>query len=456
MYIGIAIALYLPYKNNQMKKILYTILLACLTLTVTAQESWTIECCMRYAVEHCTTVQKKIFEAANTKSDYHSAVMSFAPKLTACISEQYNWGRNIDPETNTYNTVTTFNNYYEIYTSMYLFDGGQIINQYRQAKVARQQGLNDIQKVRDDKVVEVMQAFIDVAYYQSCIRLATDKLSDSQELLKKSFFQEKLGMKGRPDVAQIKAQVAEDDYNLTHQTNLYNTALLTLKSSMNYPSSDSLTVDTLLQHFVPFYRIENANEIYSLASTNNPAALSANFNLKKIQYQYNINKGKLLPTIILSAGVTTNYYQNFSSGNTALPFHTQFNNNRGEYVGATLSIPIFNGLSWSDARKARNNIEIAKLDRDEVLRKLRTDIEQAVMDRNGYVKEIIQMEKKVDSDSLAYSVARRKFEEGMMNAIDLHTTSSTLLQSKITLLQKRMLYVMKDKLIDYYKGKELY
>jgi outer membrane protein len=78
------------------------------------------------------------------------------------------------------------------------------------------------------------------------------------------------------------------------------------------------------------------------------------------------------------------------------------------------------------------------------------------MDRNGYVKEIVQMENKVDADSLAYFVAHRKYEEGMLSAIDLHTTSSTLLQSKITLLQKRMLFVLKDKLIDYYKGKELY
>jgi outer membrane protein len=44
--------------------------------------------------------------------DYRTAKLNFLPSLSATVSEQYSWGRNIDPETNTYNNVTTFNNYY--------------------------------------------------------------------------------------------------------------------------------------------------------------------------------------------------------------------------------------------------------------------------------------------------------------------------------------------------------
>ena len=124
-------------------------------------------------------------------------------------------------------------------------------------------------------------------------------------------------------------------------------------------------------------------------------------------------------------------------------------------MGAVLSIPIFNGSTRSDIKKAKNNIQTAMLDRDETTRKLHTDIEQALLDCNGYVKEIRQMENKVNADSLAYYVVKRKFEEGMVSAIDLHTSSNTLLQSRITLLQKRMLYTIKSRLIDYYKGESL-
>ncbi len=416
---------------------------------------WTMDRCMKYAIEHSTTVQKRIFEASNCKADYHAAVNSFFPKLAAEVSAQYNWGRNIDPSTNTYNTITTFNNYYNLYSSVYLFDGGQIINQFKQARINKMQGENEIQRARDDKAIEVMQAFIDAAYYRECISLAQDKLADSNQTLLKTNRQEELGIKGRPDVAQIKAQVAEDDYNLTHQQNLYNTALLTLKSAMSYPSSDSLTIDTLTHCTQPEFKIENAADVYLCALNGNPVAKSADYNIQKAKYQYNIMKGKILPSFSLTAGVATNYYKNFSGSDTTIPFKTQFKNNRGEYVGAVLSIPIFNGSTRSDIKKAKNNIQIAMLDRDETTRKLHTDIEQALLDCNGYVKEIRQMENKVNADSLAYYVVKRKFEEGMVSALDLHTSSNTLLQSRVTLLQKRMLYTIKSRLVDYYKGESL-
>jgi outer membrane protein len=130
-------------------------------------------------------------------------------------------------------------------------------------------------------------------------------------------------------------------------------------------------------------------------------------------------------------------------------------NNRGEFLYATLRIPIVDFVTRSTVKRSRNNMLISQLEKDETMRKLQSDIEQAVMDCNGYAKEITQMENKVDADSLAFHATSRKFEEGMQSAIDLYTSANTLLLSRVTLLQKRMLYVLKDRLVDYYKGESL-
>ena len=101
-----------------------------------------------------------------------------------------------------------------------------------------------------------------------------------------------LGLKGKADVAQFEAQVAADDYTLTHQQNLFNTALLTLRECMNYPSDLELEVDTLLPdiNYVP--EVENVAEIFAYASGNNPTALQAEYQLTQSKYQYRIYKGK--------------------------------------------------------------------------------------------------------------------------------------------------------------------
>lgn len=80
---------------------------------------------------------------------------------------------------------------------------------------------------------------------------------------------------------------------------------------------------------------------------------------------------------------------------------------------------------------------------------------QAVQDREGYLKESLQMERKVSSDALAYRVTRRKFEEGLMTSLDVKNNAATLLESQTLLLQSRLTYLMKCRLVDYYQGKEL-
>ena len=86
---------------------------------------------------------------------------------------------------------------------------------------------------------------------------------------------------------------------------------------------------------------------------------------------------------------------------------------------------------------------------------MQTAVEQSVLDREGYAKEAIQMDKKVKSDELAYRVTLRKYEEGLMSTLDVQTSANTLLESKANLLQKRLMYLLKSKLVDYYKGKPL-
>ena len=66
------------------------------------------------------------------------------------------------------------------------------------------------------------------------------------------------------------------------------------------------------------------------------------------------------------------------------------------------------------------------------------------------------MEKKVEADSLAYQLTRRQFEEGLSTAIDQHTTGSQLLKSKATLLQCRLMAMVKEQLVRYYQGEQIW
>ena len=58
----------------------------------------------------------------------------------------------------------------------------------------------------------------------------------------------------------------------------------------------------------------------------------------------------------------------------------------------------------------------------------------------------------MEADSLAHQLTCHQYGEGLSTAIDLHTTSAQLLHSRATLLQCRLMAMVKEQLVRYYQG----
>ena len=426
-------------------------------------QNWSLDDCMKYAVEHATEVKREVVNARQRKQDYQHAVAGFLPTVTGGVQGQYAWGRNIDPETNTYNNVTTFNNYYQLYAELNVFDGFATINALKQAKLSRDYSATAMQKIQDDRAIDVMQKYVDAAYAEASIRIASEKLNESKRMLAKMKRLYELGEKGRPDVVQMESQVAEDEYNLTHQENVAKQSLLALKSAMNFPVDEELKIQIAEERNLKL-KAENKEvsesgvnyeTVYQGFQNISPDLKSAEYEVERARYDYKIAKGRLLPSLSLGGGISTNYYKNLSQKGQYDGFASQFRNNQGEYLALTLSIPIYNSDHWHSVKKARNDWQLAQVNLEETRRKLHDQIAQAVMDAEGYAKELHQMQKKVASDSLAYHMSSRKFEEGMLSTFDLHTAAQTLLESRIKELQMQMLLIIKQRLVAYYQGENL-
>lgn len=434
------------------KKIAIITLTLAAPLIANAQQEWSLDRCVSYAIEHATEVGRERIEQKQAQTEYRNSLLDFLPSLSAQVGGQYNWGRNIDPETNTYNTITTFNNGYQINASLPVVDWGHTWNAFRKARLTKNTAATALQKAQDNKAIDVMQKFVDAVYAIKSIELTEQKLADSKALLEKTRKLYELGEKSRPDVAQMESQVAEDDYNLLHQKNLARTALLSLKTAMNYPSADSLNPDCSIADIAA--QLPVSLTIDSMSLNNKPEIIIADAEAEKARLEWKIRRADALPQLSLYAGVSTTYYINLSQRQDRMPFGSQLRNNLGEYVSLTLSIPIFSPSTWSSVKRAKSDYILAKLDAQDARRKLNDAALQAVIDYEGYQKEVRQMGKKVAADSLAYHLSYRKYEEGMLSTFDIHEAAQTYLESSIKLLQLNMLLAIREKLVRYYINNE--
>ena len=405
---------------------------------------------MKFAVEHNHEVNIQALQLDNLRADRVRAVGAFLPSAGASIGGQYNFGRAIDPETNTYTNVNTFYNGYQVYAALPVFDGFSRLHALRAAKASVLMGQSVLRQQQDETALAVLQAYTSALYYQGTIAMARAKVEETALLLKQTRLLEEVGRKSAADVAQVESQAAEAEYHLTQQQNLYESASLELKKVMAWPLASDLVIDADVPALPPTDSVD-----YSLSPRH--ASLEASrLQTDVARHEWHQARSALYPSVSLNVGMSTTYYKTLRSS-TATPFSEQFRNNRGEYIGATLSIPLFNRLqSVNGIRRARNNYRIACETYKEKQLELEKLSREAWQDWHAYRTQTAQMVHKVEADSIAYQLTKRQFEEGLSTAIDLRSTSAQLLQSKATLLQCRLMAMVKETLVRYYKGAQIW
>ena len=416
-------------------------------------QQWTMQQCLQYAVEHNHEVKQSELELDNYKATKTGAIGNFLPSVDAGIGAQYNFGRAIDPETNLYTDVSTFYNGYSLEASLPVFDGFSRLHALKAAKASELMGHHALRQRQDQTALDVLRAYADVAYYEGLVTMADEKVKETEQLLRQTQVLEEVGRKSAADVAQVESQKAEADYELLRQQNLYASALLELKKTMAFPLNDSLSID-----YIPNVDHRLATSIVEEPFNRelNPELQAAQYQMQASKHEWRQARASLLPTLSLNAGLNTTYNKTLHSENAA-SFSSQMKNNMGEFVGATLSIPLFKRLqSITNIRKAKNKYKIAQETYAQKQLELEKLSREAWQDWLAYQMQTIQMEKKVEADSLSYQLTRRQFEEGLSTAIDLHTTSTLLLKSKATLLQCQLMAMVKEQLVRYYKGETIW
>lgn len=438
-----------------MKRLFLIIYVIAAALPLSASEPWTVERCMQYAADHSHTVRQQQFALEDSRAVKTQAIGAFLPSVYGSVDGQINFGRAIDPSTNTYTDVSTLYNGYGLQASLVVFDGLQRYNNLRLAKANVAMGRSGVRAEKDDVALKVYKAYMDLVYCEGAVSQTAKKRDESRELLRQTSVMAEVGQKSDADVAQMRATLAADEYELAHMQSQTTKAMLALKQLMGFPVDSALAViqpsfdDEILT-------AEDASQISAFAATDNPRILKAQQNVEAARYSLRAARGALLPTISLSGGVSTSFFRNMDKGGHA-SFSSQFRNNAGEYVGLSLSIPLFDRLAtYSTIRRRKTALVQAQENLAYEQSELRRIIVEAASDVENSTKEVEKMQEQVEADSIASRLTTRKYEEGLASSIDVKTAAVTLLQSRVRLLQSQLTMAYNKKLLAYYKGEKLW
>lgn len=413
--------------------------------------------CMEYAVSSSTKMRIQRAETGDAQIARRDAVLAvFTPQIDANTYAYYNFGRSIDPQTNTYFNTASFHNNYGVSAGFTLFDGFSAVNNLKIAKTSLAMGRTQEKQVEADICLAVMEAFYNVVYYDSLSHIFTEQVQTATQALTLARKQETLGVKGHADVVQMEADLSDREYDLTNAANQYRDQLLSLQDLMFWPADSVLVLNSDIDKNsmeISADSTSSSSSILSYARENNPAVQLAAGKLSNARAEFNTARWQLLPTLGLYAGWNTSYY-NYRGSETST-FRDQFSNNGGEYIELSLSFPIFDRMQrQSRIAKKRNAMEKADAEYEQKVREIDSEVRRAVLDRDGAAAAFRQADHKAEVQQEAYLLNTKKLEQGLISPLEYQTATNNFLKARSDRLNNMFKYLIKRSVARYYAGEE--
>ena len=415
-----------------------------------AQNCMSLHDCMEYAVSNSTKMRIQQAATGDAQIDRRDAALKlFTPQINASTYAYYNFGRSIDPQTNTYFNTTSFHNNYGVSAGYDLFNGFQAVNNYKISKTGMLIADSTEKQVEADICLAVMEAYYNVVYYKRLCDVYEEQVATAETSLKKAKRQEELGQKGHADVIQMEADLADRQYDLINCRNMYQDQKMTLADLMFWPVDEELVIDTQM----PVWQEEPvaAENVVDFALDHNPAVQIASWQQQNAKRELNTAQWQVLPTVGLYAGWSTSYYT--YQGSSTAAFRDQFRNNGGEYVEVSVSIPIWNRLGkQSTIARKRHAFEKATAEYDQKRRDVESEVRRAVQDRDGAATAYLQAQHKAEVQEEAYTLNLKKLEQGLISPLEFQTANNNYLKSQADEMNSLFKYLIKQAVVKYYNG----
>ena len=432
----------------------YTILLLfCLCAAHSAATSLSLRDCMEYAITHSAKMEIQRANNDDARIARREAILrAFTPTIQGGTYASLNFGRGIDPETNSYISTTSFNNGYSVSGAITLFNGFAAVNNLKITKTAIKMGIAEEQQLRDQICLAVMEAYCNVLYFTQMTEALQVQVTTATSNLQLAQRQEQLGQKSHADVIQLEADLAEREYQYITMTNQLNDARMTLQDLMLWEEDHELLIDP--QNAENLTASHASGLVSNSEALHHPSVELAAYRMANAQLDLSTARWRLAPSLSLSGGWSTGYYTYPRTQDyVAMPFASQFINNSGEHVQLSLSIPIYDGLSrQSNIVRKKNAYRRAEAEYRQTLREVEAEMARAVQDRDGAMAALKQADRRAKAQQEAYAINSKKFEQGLISPLELKTSSDNHLNAQAEHLNAQLKYFIKTCVVRYYNG----
>ena len=315
--------------------------------------------------------------------------------------------------------------------SQNLFTGGRLSGLIESANATQRSARIELTAQQAQLQLDVTSTYFDAALSDRLLSIAEASLKQTQELLKQTQLQQKVGNTSEFDLLRAQVSVSNQLPIVIQAQSAREVAYLKLKQLLKLPYDQRLALTTSVEDSTaapPGVDLARANSPDTLTSHRAPVR-EANEALVAQRGQLKVANSERIPTLALSTA-----YSRLAYPSSGLPSLADFHPNWT--VTISTSIPIFQGgrirgdkmIAESNVRDAQARLEQAR--------------EGAALDSRVALNTLRQAEATLAASAgtaaqaqRAYEIAEVRFKEGISTQLELNDTRNQLSQSLVNRAQ---------------------
>lgn len=431
------------------------ILMLLFSISGLAQEQWSLEKCVEYALENNLDVQQAALNMQNSQTGIMQAKGQFAPSVNGSAYYGYNFGKRIDPFTNTFAQSTVSTGNFNLSANWVLFSGLQNLNTFVQSRYDYQSAEFSHKNAEYLTGLSVTTSFLQILFNVEALKVAENQLEVTKQQVERTKKLVAAGSAPQGSLYDIEAQAAREELALVDADNQLVLSYLSLKQILRLPGDYSMEIVIPSQFDTAALGLPTSlSAVIQTAYDSYPSIKSNEYSVLSAESQVKVSNSRLIPTLSIGGGVGSGYSGlNKEANGDVKSFGSQISENFNQNLGVSLSVPIFNRMNnRANINRAKVNVEIAKNGLEREKQKVRQDIESAYADATAAFKRYRSTEKGLISLQEAFDYAQKRFDVGMINAVDYNLAKTNLAKAQSDLVRAKYEYIFRMKILDFYQG----
>ena len=475
-------------KNKNMKSFFLFVAFISYTFFATAQNKLTLKDAIEIGIKNNLEVSQSDLLMQKADINLKQSKENMLPNLNANADHGYNYGRSIDPFSNTFINQKVGYASYGASSKIILFNGLSLQNQVSANRLGYEASKMELQQAKDNLTINIILDYLQVLSAEDVLLQSKDQVQVTQKQVDRLSILNQSGAVLPADFYDLKGQLATDQIAIVDNQANVETAKLNLVQLLNIPYNKDMEVERIPEQNFNINYSGTPDSIYQQALQQFAQVKAAKLRTESAQKNISSIRGQLFPTLSFGGNINTNYstvatrdyfvnttenpssnyvnvgnqkYQVIEQQNNyearKINFSDQLSNNLFYTLNVGLSIPLFN------AARIRNQMNLAKLDykntqliENNTKTQLQQSIERAYVNLTSSSDKYKLLENQVAAFNESFRTAEIRFNAGAITSVDYLIAKNNLNRAQNNLIIAKYDFVLREKVLDYYGGKSLW